>query len=358
MDQRYTKLAKILVEWSTQVKKGDRVCIMGDFGCLELAKECARLCYQKGARVSYDFSHEELAFTKFKYASEVQLKTPSAVYEFHIKHNEVFIRLRAPQNTNSLNNIDAKRIQWVATANMPAKKILLEKRWVFCDVPATGAAQDAKMSMEEYADFVFGACLQDWKKLSVKCRKLGLLLNQTKKVRIKAKGTDLWIDVTGRKASSTLRAGQGQYNIPDGEVFITPVRDKTEGQITFEWPQKRDKEVRDLCLEFKKGKVVKFSAGSNADYFQAVLETDQLSDSLGELGIGMNAGIKTFTNNILYDEKIGGTIHIALGSGYPEIGGDPNSAVHWDLVKNLKEKGELWFDDQLVQKQGKFLVKL
>lgn len=351
----YKKLAEILVNYSTKVKKGDTVEVSGQPSTMPLFKEIVKLCYQKGVFVVSRLHDEELAFLKLKYASDEALKTPSKFALFDAKNIDVFISLDGNLNTRALSNIDPGRIQMSRKANIKAQKIIVDKRWVICAFPSTGLAQDAHMSLEEYEDFVFGACLQDWDKMNKQCKKLGDLMKKAEKIRIVGEGTDLTVGIKGCPPNTTIEGKQGKNNMPDGEVFTSPQRHRTEGHIYFPWPSTKAKEVKDVRLEFKKGKVVKVSSSQNEDYLQEVLKTDKLSNSLGEVAIGMNYGIKNYTNNILFDEKIGGTIHVALGAGYKEVGGNPNSAVHWDFVKDLRDSGEVWFDDKVVLKNGKII---
>ncbi|KKP37293.1 MAG: Peptidase M29, aminopeptidase II [Candidatus Peregrinibacteria bacterium GW2011_GWA2_33_10] len=352
---RHQELADILVNYSCKVKAGETVEITGTSESMPLFREVVKLCYQKGAFVRPNLFDEELAYLKFKYASDKVLKTTSKFRLFEAKNTDVFINLGGEMNTNVLSNIDPKKIQESAKANLEARNEAVKKRWVICEYPSRGLAQEAKMSLEEYENFVFSACLQDWEKITGECKKIGNLMHKAKKFHIKSKDTDLMVDISGCPASSQNEKVQGSHNMPDGEIFTSPNRYKTEGHIYFPWPSKKGKEVRDVYLEFKKGKVVKATASMNEDYLHEVLKTDKLSNSLGEVAIGLNYGIKQPTNNILFDEKIGGSIHIALGAGYKDVNGDPNSSVHWDLVKDMKN-GEVWFDDKLVMKKGKIVI--
>lgn len=355
---RYKKLAEILVNYSTKVKKGDTVKVSGQPVTIPLFKEIVKLCYQKGAFVRPYLYDEEISYLEMRYASDHVLKTPSKFGLFDAQNTDVFISLHGDLNTRTFSNIDPKRLQAVRLANIKARKIIIgERRWVVCAFPSPGLAQDAHMSLEEYEDFVFSACLCDWEKMSEQCKKLGDLMKKAKKVRIVGEETDLTVGIEGcLPDTSIIGAGQGVHNMPDGEVFTSPQRSKTEGHIYFPWPSIKAKEVKNVRLEFKKGRVSKATSSQNEDYLHEVLKTDKLSDSLGEVAIGMNYGIKKYTNNILFDEKIGGTVHIAIGAGYKDTGGNPNSAVHWDFVKDLRDGGEVWFDDKVVMKDGKVII--
>lgn len=353
---RYEKLADILVNYSTQVKKGDRVMIDGTPLALPLIGEVMKLSYLNGATVIPRIYHEELQYLKYKYADPKVLAEASPFLMYDARNCDVFIRLGGENNTNAFAMIDPKRIQEEAKANRDAKEMMVRKRWVLFDFPTAGLAQDAGMSLREYEEFMFFACLQDWNEITSECKKVGDLMHRAAEIRIIGEETKLIVNIKGCPASSSVKGKkQGQHNLPDGEVFTSPNRYKTEGYVYFPWPSKRAKEVRDVRFEFQKGRIVKASASFNQDYLDAVLKTDKLSDSLGEIAIGLNFGIKKYTNNILYDEKIGGTIHMAIGAGYEEVGGDTRSAVHWDFVKDMSQ-GEVWFDKTLILKNGKIAV--
>lgn len=353
---RLVQLADILVNYSAAVKNTDRVIIEGTPLALPLIQEVAKLCYQKGAFVIPRLYHEELQYLKYQYADAKILATESPFLLHDAKTCNVFFRLGGENNTNAFAGIDPKRIQEDAKANRDAKEMMIRKRWVLFDYPTAGLAQDANMSLQEYEEFMFQACLQDWNKITADCQKVGDIMHHASEIHILGEETELTVNIKGCPSSSSVKGKkQGQHNMPDGEVFTSPNRYKTTGFIYFPWPSKRAKEVRDVRFEFQKGRIVKASTSFNQDYLDAVLKTDKLSDSLGEIAIGLNFSINKYTNNILYDEKIGGTIHMAIGAGYEEVNGDPRSAVHWDFVKDMS-RGEVWFDKTLVLKNGKIIV--
>jgi aminopeptidase len=209
------------------------------------------------------------------------------------------------------------------------------------------------MSLDEFEDFVYNATNIDWKKESKKQDKLKRILDKGKMVRIVGEDTDLSFSIMGRKALKC----DGKHNMPDGEVFIAPVENSTNGKIAYSYPAIRlGKEVDGIKLEFKNGKVVKFSARKNESLLRESLNIDSGAKRLGEFGIGVNSGIKKFIKQILFDEKIGGTIHLALGMAYKEGGGRNKSAIHWDMIKDLRKGGSLYIDGKLIQKNGKFVI--
>jgi aminopeptidase len=220
--------------------------------------------------------------------------------------------------------------------------------------PCEAFAQEAEMSLGEYEDFVFqGVNEVNWEKLAKVQKKIEKLVDKTKTVHIVAPETDLMFSIAGRKAVSD----NGECNMPGGEVFTSVVENSTEGFIQYSFPAiYMGREVSNVRLEFKKGKVVKAKADKNEKDLNKILDMDKGARTLGEFGIGNNFKIDRFTKDILYDEKIGGTIHLALGKGYKETLSKNKSALHWDMICDLREGGKLWFDKKLVQKNGKWLI--
>jgi aminopeptidase len=212
------------------------------------------------------------------------------------------------------------------------------------------------MSLSDYEDFMFKVINDvDWKKLFKQQEKLRKLIDKTKKVQIKGPGTDLVLSIAGRKAVNSA----GKNNMPSGEVFTSVVENSANGFISYSYPALYfGREFHDVYLEFKNGKVVKAKASKGEKDLNKILDMDRGARFIGELGIGNNDKIKKFTKDILFDEKIGGTVHIALGKGYKETLTRNKSTLHWDMIKDLRQGGELWFDDKLVQKNGKWLIKL
>jgi aminopeptidase len=206
------------------------------------------------------------------------------------------------------------------------------------------------MSLKEYEDFVYSAILIDWASQRTQMEKLKKALDQADKVRLIGEKTDLTMSVKGRNAI----VGDATHNVPGGEVYTAPVDDSAEGEICFDLPGIRyGREIKGIRLKFCKGEVVDYSAETNQDALKSIIETDQGSKRIGELGIGTNRGIKRFTKNILFDEKIGDTIHLALGNAYKDCGGINKSAIHWDIIKTMKP-GQILLDGKVLQKDGKF----
>jgi len=356
VDERVVKLAKILVEHSTQVKKGDRVVISGDTSAEPLLKEVYTLCLKKGAFPSMHVSLPGMSYIFFKNANDVQLKRFPDVSMYEAKKADVFMGIHGDTNTRELSNVDPKKIATRSIVVNPISKVRLTKRWVGCDYPTDALAMEAGMSLEEYTDFFFNACNVDYAALQGKYEKLKKIMDNASEVRILGKNTDLKMSI---KNMITINHA-GDKNVPDGEVFTAPEKYSVEGHIEFTYPAIRaGQEVECIYLEFKKGKVVKATAKKNEKLLHALLNTDAGSCYLGELGIGVNYNINKYTKNLLFDEKIGGTVHLALGMAYPECtaknkknGND--SALHWDIVKDLRDGGKLIIDGKVISENGKF----
>lgn len=364
-DIRLERLAKVLVEYSLEIKKGDLFLISGSELTIPLLKEVYKHALRLGAHPYVRIYDEDFNEIYYKFASEEQLKFVSPLAEFEIKKIDARLTVLGPKNTKYLSNIDPKKqaIRSAATEkihriflNRSAKK---ELRWCLTQYPTPAAAQDADMSLEEYEEFVFKAGYVDkrdpmkiWKGIKEWQDKIVKLLSGRKKLRIVAKDTDLTLSVEGRKWINC----HGKENFPDGEVFTGPIENSANGYITYSFPSFHGgREVRDIYLEFKRGRVVKAKASKGEKFLKSMLSMDKGASRIGEFSFGTNYAIKKYTNNTLFDEKIGGTIHIAVGSGYPETGSKNKSGLHWDMVLDMRKDGEVYADGELIYKNGKFI---
>jgi aminopeptidase len=269
---------------------------------------------------------------------------------------DAFVRIEAPANTTELADVDPAVVAEVATARRPLQEASLKLRWTGTILPTPALAQQARMSTDEYAAFVNRALLLDrpdpaaaWLQLSATQEALVTRLSSASEIRIEADGTDVRLDVSGR----TWINSDGRHNMPSGEVFTGPHERSATGTIRFTVPTgPRGVTVTGVELTFKEGKVVQARADQGDEYLQAALATDLGSRYLGELGIGTNTGIDRATGHILLDEKIAGTVHLALGRSYPETGGTNDSALHWDLICDLRDGGRLSADGEPVVENG------
>lgn len=356
IDPRVLKQAEILVEYSLKFKKGESCVVMGDFAAKSLMLELYGLLINRGAKtVKLHWTSYELDEIYFNNASSEQIKSFPELDDYEMRKMECYIRIGGTTNTRGLSGVATEKIAERQKVLKPITDYRVEHtRWVVTKYPTDAQAQEADMSLSEYSDFVFSAINDvDWDDTYRKQEKLKVLVNNTKEVHIIGPETDLRLDLSGRNC---VNAG-GENNMPDGEVFTAPIETKTNGFITFTYPALYlGREFHNVHLEFKDGKVVKAEAEKGGSDLCKILDMDAGARTLGELGIGNNYAINKFTKDILFDEKIGGSIHLALGRGYKENGSKNDSGLHWDMIKDLRLGGELWFDDKKVQKDGKWLI--
>jgi len=355
-DPRAKKLAEILVNYSIKIKKGDLIQLNFGVAAKELALEVYKLILKKGAFPVLNAGVPGFAHAYYKNASAEQLKAFPKLAMHQAKSVSGSIGIGAEYNTKEFTNIDPKKMAMRRKVTKRISNVHIKRNnWVICEFPTNSLAQDAEMSLDEFEDFVYDACLKDWKKEAKKQEKLQKLLNKGKQVRITGEETDLTFSIEGRQGIKCC----GTRNMPDGEVFIAPVENSTEGYIRYTYPAiYGGREVSGIFLKFHKGKVVEAKAEKGEKTLKEMVNADKGSCKLGEFGIGVNYDIKQFIKQILFDEKIGGTIHLALGMAYPEGGGVNKSAVHWDMIKDLRRGGKLFIDGKLIQKDGKFTFKL
>ena len=356
VDARIKKLAGILVNYSVDIRKGDEIMVSGGEEAKPLLLEIARLIIKKEAYPILNVSLSGFSYVYFKNATEEQLKHYPKIAAYEIKNTKGIISIGSEYNTRELSNINPRRIGMRKRATKFLHDMIMKKNnWVICEYPTNALAQEADMSLNEFENFVFKAMNRDWKGEEKRQQKLKKLMDKTDRVRIVGKDTDINFSIKDRPAKTCA----GKFNMPDGEVFTSPVEDSAEGYIRYTYPIIKDgREVDDVMLWFSKGKVIKAKAKKNERFLKETLQTDKGSTRLGEFGIGFNYGIKRFIKNILFDEKIGGTIHLALGQGFKETLSKNKSAIHWDMIKDLRRGGEIYFDGKLIQKDGKFIVKL
>jgi aminopeptidase len=364
-DPRISKLADVLINYSVKLKKNQLLLLSSTELAAPLIREIYKQAILLGAHPFTRIGIEGLEEIYYKYSTPNQLKYIPPIREFEIEKIDAAITIMSPHNTRALARIDPRRQAISQKANAPLFKRFMERssrgklRWVGCLFPTNASAQDAGMSLSDYEDFVFSACALDkedpiahWKKVSAYNRRLINYLKTKKQIRIVAADTDLTYNVGGRKWVNC----DGTENFPDGEVFTAPVEDSVNGHIRFSFPAEyAGREAEDVRLEFKDGKAVKANAAKGEDFLTAMLDIDKGGRILGEAAIGTNFGIKDFSRNTLFDEKIGGTIHLALGQSFPEAGGKNVSAIHWDMVCDLRHGGQLYADGEMFFKNGKFL---
>jgi aminopeptidase len=364
-DPRLEKLADVLVRYSVGVKKDNVVRISGPPLAQPLIAEIYRKVIAAGGHPLLRMSPEELGEIFLKHASEEQLRYVSPLQMREYETIDCSIGIWAEENTKSLSNVDPKRIGMSQAARKPLMEVFMKRaaekqlRWTGTQFPTQGAAQDAEMSLEEYEDFVFAAGklnhpdpAAEWRKASERQQRLADFMNGKSDYHVvAANGTDVRMSVAGMRWINC----DGHENFPDGEVFTGPVIDSVNGQINFSFPAVHNgRECDGVRLTFKNGKVVDASATKGEEFLISMLDTDAGSRFLGECAIGTNYDITRYTKNTLFDEKIGGTVHFALGMGYPETGNSNPSGLHWDMVVDVRQGGYIEIDGVRVAENGRF----
>jgi len=363
-DQRCEGLAKLCVQYSAGVKPREQVLIRGSDLALPLIDEMYKECLLSDA---YPFLMPDLDvdYTFYKYAKEHQLKHVFPFHKFLYRNIDVSISVRCQANPKRLTNIDPGRIREHSASRREIVEIFSKRaaqgelRWTLVAYPISAQAQEAGMSLEEYEDFVYSSCLVDredpigeWRKIHDQQEKICDFLDRKAEMRIIGQDTDLTLNVKNRKWINS----DGKKNMPSGEVFTSPLENSADGRIRFTYPGiYAGREVEDITLTFRRGRVTKASAAKGAELLEEILKIKGAS-RIGEVAIGTNYGITKFTKNMLFDEKIGGTIHMALGNSYQESGGLNKSAIHWDILKDMRKDSEIYVDEELLYKDGKFLI--
>lgn len=361
------KYADVLVNYSTSVKKDDFVIIYArGYEAQPLVKEIYKLCLINGANPVVRTSMDEIAETFIKYANDSQLEFIDEMSRVEVEKADVMIFIGAPSNIKNMANADTNKLAKRSKATHPILSKRLERsakgdmRWVIADYPTNALAQEASMSLEEYSEFLIKSCYLDldnpvekWKQIDNEQKRIADILNKTTKLRITGDKTDISFSTEGR----IWIPCSGTMNFPDGEIFTSPVEDSANGKIYFDFPQNyHGSTSREVYLTLENGKVVEASAEIGNEFLQSMLNMDEGSRFVGEIAIGTNDRIQDVTGNILFDEKIGGSIHMALGASYPEANGKNQSGLHWDMIKNMKNSGKIYADDKLIYQDGKFII--
>ncbi|NOZ73505.1 MAG: aminopeptidase [Chloroflexi bacterium] len=365
-DPRVVQMAEVIINYSIGLKPGETLFIQGPVAGAPLIKELYRAALRVGAQVSTQVALPGLNKIFFDEANEEQLKWIPPMMNVLLEDYDAYVSLWADENTKEGTHFDLKKRAIRGEAMAPFQKKFLEKvakgelRWCGTLYPTPAHAQDADMATESYEDFVFSACLPDredpigfWRSMEARQDKLVAFLSEVKKIRLVAKDTDITVTTAGR----TWINACGHENFPDGEVFTGPLETETEGYVRFTYPAVyQGVEVDDVRLWFEQGKVVKATAAKGEEFLLSMLDRDEGARRLGEFAIGTNPGITQFTKHTLFDEKIQGTAHMALGLSIPETGGVNESQIHWDMVVDLRDGGQIFADDQLIYENGHFTI--
>lgn len=365
-DIRRKRLAQLLVNYSTEVKAGDWVGILGDPNSLPILRDIYEAVVDAGGYPTLIMNDAYMQRYFLRHASQDQLDWIDPTMQQYIEDADVYIRVSASENTRAMTSISGKRMQAYRSAQSQILTTRLERaargefRWVGTMFPSQASAQEANMSLEEYEDFVYGACFCDmddpaaeWRNLSTMQQSKVDYLAGKRSITLKGPNIDLSLSIDGR----TFMNSDGKRNMPSGEIFTGPVEDSINGWVRFSYPSiVGGRAVSGIELKFEDGKVVDGTAEQNEELLHAQLNTDAGSRYLGEFAIGTNFGINRFTGSILYDEKIGGTIHMAIGMGYPETGSQNKSAVHWDMICDMREDSQIHVDGELFYENGQFTI--
>ena len=365
-DQRITQIAEILIDYSLGIKPGQKLLLRGSTLAAPLFREAYRKALRAGALVTTQISLPGMEKIFYDEANEEQLADIHPLYQLAAETFDAFLAIEGIANTREGTGYDPKKQAKVGEANQPIRDKFVGRaaegklKWCVTIYPTNAYAQDADMSLEDYTEFVFGACLPDakdpigfWKKMESRQSRLIEYLNKVKQIHLVAADTDLTLSVENRKWINCA----GRENFLDGEVFTGPIESETEGHVRFTYPAVYlGNEVINAQLWFEKGRVVKAKADKGEEFLLDMLDRDDGARTLGEFAIGTNPGITQFTRNTLFDEKIQGTVHMALGMSYPESGGTNDSQVHWDMVCDMRQGGKLYADGDLLYENGEFKI--
>lgn len=355
MDKRWDQLADILVNWSVAVKEGERVIIvMREVETYPLVVAVYRAVVQARGFPQVQFLSERLRHNLLKYGTEEHIEWLPELERYSMEWADVYIDLRGAFNLHELSDIPMD----VRTRNQRAMGRVSNlrwkhTRWTLVRVPSELFAQQGKIDYETMMDMFFDACLRDWGEEAKKLQRIADVLQQGEQIRILGRKTDLSFSVKGR----TWLVGDARISVPDGEIYTAPVEDTIDGTIYFEFPGVLGGvTMEDIQLTWEKGKLVEATSSTNQDYLRSIVHTDAGSSLIGEFSFGTNDAVNVFTTDILIDEKIGGTIHTALGRPYKECGGTYDSAIHWDIVKDTRTESQVLLDGKCIFENGKFLI--
>ena len=366
VDPRVEKLARVLVHYSLALKKGQLVRIAGPAVAAPHLAAAYREALLAGAYPSVRVGVDGLEEIYFKHANDEQLGFVSDLDRMEVERFDADLRFLGSTNTRALTHIPPERMAKRREATRELTRRYMERaatgafRWCLTQAPTHADAQEAEMSLGEYENFVYSAGHLDredpvaaWEAVAKDQAKVVALLGSIKTLRVVGPDTDLTISAAGRKWVSAA----GTHNFPDGEVFTGPVENSTRGTVRFSFPAiYGGREVTDVRLTFEGGRVTGAAAAKGQEFLLAMLDLDAGARTLGEFAFGLNYDIQQWTRNILFDEKIGGTLHMALGAAYPDTGGRNVSGLHWDMILELRNGAEVFGDGEVIYRDGRFLI--
>lgn len=359
-DEVVTRWADLLVDYCLRVVPGETVLIGSEWAARPLVEASYKAVVLRGGHPLVRLELPGLTEFFLTHATDAQLSHVPPVGLYEAETVAARLRISAESDTRGLSGVDPRRQAVLDRARAPIRAAGRHNRWVLTQYPTAAYAADAGMTLDDYERFAASAMFLDrpdpvaaWKGLGQRQSGLVAFMSGVKTVRIEAEDTDVTLSVAGR----TWINSDGRRNMPSGEIFTGPVEDSASGRLRCGFPVCRDgRELVGIALEFQDGRVVSARADEGEDYLLSMLDLDPGARRLGELGLGLNAGIQRFTGSILYDEKIGGTVHLALGQSYPETGGRNDSALHWDLILDTRRGGRITADGRVVLEDGVWRV--
>ncbi len=365
VDPRIRKWAAVLTHYSNAIQPGQWALIQASIVALPLVKELYRAILQAGGHPEVRFSGA-LDEILFKEANDAQLEWTSPSTTLTFEQCDALFALWGSENTRALSSINPERMARVQKAQAPLFNKMLERmaskalQWVGTQYPTNAHAQEAEMSLDEYTEFAFGAMLLNeedpvaaWQAVAARQQSKVDWLKGRRQIAIKSANCDLTLSIEGRSFDNAC----GRENMPDGEIYTSPVEDSANGWVRFTYPAiYGGRSVEGVELTFEDGRVVKATAEKNEEFLKSQLAVDEGASYLGEFAIGTNFGIQKFTGELLYDEKIGGSFHVAVGAGFPDLGGKNQSGIHWDMICDMRSGGEIYADGELFYKDGQFVV--
>jgi aminopeptidase len=359
-DDVIARWADLLVDYCLKVERGETIAIGSSLEAVALVEASARAVILRGANPMVRLEIPGLTEFFLEHADDAQLAHLPASSIAEVQEADGRIRIAAEGDPAAMRGVDPRRQAAFEQARDPIRRIARQKRWVLTQYPTAASAQAAGMTPEEYEAFVVAAMFLDrpdptaeWRELGRRQAGLAEFMSGVRTIRIEAEGTEIGLSVAGR----TWINSDGRRNMPSGEIFTGPVEDSASGRLRCGFPVCRDgRRLVGIELELRDGEVIAARADEGEDYLKAMLDLDPGARRLGELGLGLNPGIDRFTGSILFDEKIGGTVHLALGESYPETGGRNTSALHWDLIVDTRTRGRILADDRVVMEDGHWLV--
>jgi aminopeptidase len=361
------KYAYTLVNYSLNVKSKEFVIIKGTNITLPLMKECYREILKVGAFPQIMIAPEGINEILLKEGNEEQISFVSPLSETYVEKADKVLNILGGYNTRALSNVSPQKISMQRKGGTVLNKRYRERiengelDWTLCLYPTQSGAQEANMSLDEFEEFIHHACFLDesdpikkWKELHDEQQKMVEYLSDKSIIRAVSKDTDITVNTKDRIWINS----DGHNNFPSGEVFTAPHIKSINGKIRFSFPGiYAGKAIEDIALEFEDGEIISATAKTGEDLLKTLINTDEGSKYIGEFAIGTNYGIQKFTKNMLFDEKIGGTIHMAIGSAYGECGGINESVIHWDMLCDMRDEGKIYADGELFYENGKFIKK-